>query len=258
MSPWWREEISARLAPGVVALRRLSRGPRRRELSRQTLDVVSSSDASEWRPMVEALRAHLAQRNWRNADLFITLCGNLVRYHVLPWVDNLNDRDALVYAQQSFVAIYGAAAENWAICLNEPARGLPRVAVASERGLIEELRTQALSFDLKLRSVQPVLCAAVQALARVDNRLTGWLAVVEARHSRVARFSGGECVAVRVARFADAPGQHLLAQLEQDALCTDLETASRKLYVHTAVPVDSSPLRDHGWLVLPLATESIA
>ena len=251
MSPWWREEISARIAPGGITLVRSSRGPRRRTLDRQTV-TVSTPDSMAWQPIVELLGTQIEARKWRNADLGITLGGHLARYLVVPWIENLRDADALVYARQSFADVHGAAAENWAICLSGAVRGSPRIAAAADRELIEALHSQARMLRLKLRSVQPVLAAAVEDLARVDGRLTGWLAIVESGNSCVARFCGGECVAVRTARFAEPAEQHLLAQLEQDALCAGVESGTGKLYVHAALPLDDAPLEQHGWKVLPL------
>ena len=251
MSPWWREEFSARIAPGGMTLVRSSRGPRRRELSRQTV-ATSNSDSTAWQPVVELLGAQIEALKWRNADLGVTLGGNLARYLVVPWIENLRDADALVYARQSFVDVHGAAAENWAICLSRAVRGLPRIAAAADRELIEALHSQAGTVRLKLRSVRPVLAAAVEDLARLDGRMTGWLAILESGTSCVARFRGGECMTVRTARFAEPAEQHLLAQLEQDALCAGLESGAGKLYVHTALPLDESPLNQHGWNVLPL------
>lgn len=256
MSPWWRENIIARLAADTVTLCRRSRGPRRRELERQTL-TAPGSDASTWQNIVAAMGAHLEARKWRNANLCVMLRGSLVRYLVLPWIDRLSDSDALAYAQQSFVKLHGAAAESWAVCVNEPVRGMPRVAAAVDRELIAALRAQARGLRLNLSSVQPELCAAVRELARIDSRLTGWLAVIEAGHSCIARFSEGECMTVRTARFGESAELHLLTQLEQDALCAGIESASGKFYVHAGSPLDQSALRRHGWRTLPLPGRDI-
>jgi len=251
VSPWWREQISARIAPGGITLLRNSRGPRRRVLDRQSV-TTSNPDSTAWQPVVELLGAQIEARKWRNADLGVVLGGHLARYLVLPWIENLRDADALVYARQSFVDVHGAAAEDWAISLSHAARGLPRIAAAADRKLVEALHSQARTLRLKLRSVQPVLAAAVEDLARVDGRMTGWLAIVESGNSCVARFRDGECITVRTARFAEPAEQHLLAQLEQDAMCAGLDSGAGKLYVHAALPSGGTLLREHGWKVSPL------
>ncbi len=251
MSPWWREEISARIAPGGITLLRNSRGPRRRVLDRQSV-TTSTPDSTAWQPVVELLGAQIDARKWRNADLGVVLGGHLARYLVLPWIEKLRDADALVFARQSFVDVHGKAAEDWAICLGRAVRGLPRIAAAADRKMIEALHSQARVLRLKLRSVRPVLDAAAEDLARVDARMTGWLAIVESGNSCVARFRGGECMTVRTARFAEPAEQHLLAQLEQDAMCAGLDSGTGKLYVHAALPLDDTTMREHGWKVLPL------
>ena len=251
MSPWWREEISARIAPSGITLLRNSRGPRRRVLDRQSV-TTSTPDSTAWQPVVELLGAQIEARKWRNADLGVVLGGHLARYLVLPWIEKLRDADALVFARQSFVDVHGKAAEDWAICLSRAVRGLPRIAAAADRKMIEALHSQARVLRLKLRSVRPVLDAAAEDLARVDARMTGWLAIVESGNSCVARFRGGECMTVRTARFVEPAEQHLLAQLEQDAMCAGLDSGTGKLYVHAALPLDDSTMREHGWKVLPL------
>ena len=251
MSPWWREEISARIAPGGITLLRNSRGPLRRVLDRQSV-TTSTPDSTAWQPVVELLGAQIEARKWRNADLGVVLGGHLARYLVLPWIENLRDADALVYARQSFVEVHGKAAEDWAICVSRAVRGLPRIAAAVDRKMIEALHSQARVLRLKLRSVRPVLAAAVEDLARVDGRMTGWLAIVESGNSCVARFRGGECMTVRTARFAESAEQHLVAQLEQDAMCAGLESGAGNVYVHAASPLEDTPLREHGWKVLAL------
>ena len=251
MSPWWREQISARIAPGGITLLRNSRGPRRRVLDRQSV-TTSTPDSTAWQPVVELLGAQIEARKWRNADLGVVLGSHLARYLVLPWIEKLRDADALVFARQSFVDVHGKAAEDWAICLGRAVRGLPRIAAAADRKMIEALHSQARVLRLKLRSVRPVLDAAAEDLARVDARMTGWLAIVESGNSCVARFRGGECMTVRTARFAEPAEQHLLAQLEQDAMCAGLDSGTGKLYVYAALPLDDTTLRQHGWKVLPL------
>ena len=141
MSPWWREQISARIAPGGITLLRNSCGPRRRVLDRQSV-TTSTPDSTAWQPVVELLGAQIEALKWRNADLGVVLGGHLARYLVLPWMDNLRDADALVFARQSFVDVHGKAAEDWAICLSRAVRGLPRIAAAADRKMIEALHSR--------------------------------------------------------------------------------------------------------------------
>jgi hypothetical protein len=88
----------------------------------------------------------------------------------------------------------------------------------------------------------------------VNSEFSGWLALMDTRHSCIARFRAGVCMAVRTARFAEPSGQHLLTQLEQDALCAGVEAASAQIYVDAAAPFDEGPLRKQGWNASPLPT----
>ena len=256
MSPWWREEISVQLAAAAFTVVRRSRGLRRRELERHSLAAPDCSSA--WQSAVETMAADFAARQWRNASLAVTLHGNLVRYLVLPWVENLSDRDALVYAQQSFAELHGAAAQNWAVCVSEYQRAVPRIAAATDPGLLAALQTLARTRGMKLCSVRPVLCAAVQDLARVDTNFTGWLALVEGGHSCIARFSAGACMTVRTARFAEPAERHLLTQLEQDAFGAGIEVQSGQVYIHPASPSADETLHAHGWRPVALPAWTLA
>ena len=213
------------------------------------------TDAAAWQAAVAAMVAELEARHWRDAGLNVTLRGNLVRYLVLPQVENLNERDALVYAQESFADRYGAPARDWAVCVSASGSGLSRVAAAADRALIEAFKAHARDLRLKMRSVRPALSAAVQDLARVDRDFTGWLAMIDAGHSCVARLSKGSCVTIRAARFGESAEQHLLTQLEQDALCAGLDAAASEVYIHCGLPFEHATLHAHGWraALLPAA-----
>jgi hypothetical protein len=255
VSPWWREEISAQLAPDAATLVHRSRGLRRRQLVRATVTVA---DSASWHGSADALGAYLEAQHSRNIGLCITLRGSLVRYLALPPIEILSERDAMVYAQQSFADLYGPAAENWAVCLSGAVRGLPRIAAAADMELIDALRAHARKHRLKLRSVRPALCAAVEGIARGDKNFSGWLVLIDTGHSCIARFSAGHCMAVRTARFAESTGEHLLTQLEQDALCSGSEAAPGAIYVDAAAPFDDAPLRAHGWNASPLPAGNLA
>lgn len=257
MSPWWREEISVQLAPAAVTVVRRSRGWRRRELTRHALTAGGSEPAS-WPNVVEALGAHLGAGQSRNASLCIVLRGSFVRYLVLPPVGKLSDRDALIYARQSFADLYGAVAQQWLVCLNAAVPGRPRIAAAADQELVDALKNQARSLHLQLKSVCPELSVAVKDLVRVDGNFTGWLALVDTGHSCVARFSAGECMTIRTARYTDCAERHLLTQLEQDALCAGLEPAASELYIHSASPFEHAALRAHGWRASPLPAWNLA
>jgi hypothetical protein len=245
------------LAPAAITVVRRSRGWRRRELARHALTVAGSEPAS-WPQVVEALGAHLEAAQSRNASLCIVLRGSFVRYLVLPPVGKLSDRDALVYARQSFADLYGAAAQQWLICLNAAVPGRPRIAAAADQELVDALRNRARGLHLQLKSVCPELSAAAKDLVRVHDDFTGWLALVDAGHSCVARFSAGECMTIRTARYTDGAERHLLTQLEQDALCAGLEPAASELYVHCGSPFEHAALRAHGWRSSPLPAWSLA
>lgn len=252
MLPWWRNRIVADIYPRMIALRRRSRGPSSREAAPEKIEIVAGRDARDWRPALDRLSQLLEDQPWRTADLHVVLAGGLTRCLVLPWMNNLSGQDAQAYARCQFADIYGQqAAEAWEICISRAAPGAPRVAVAAERALLDELRAQATRLGLRLRSVRPTLSRAAGALPDGDA-LAGWLALVEQGHVCLARIQRGNFVSVRSAGFEEDPASTVLALLSQDALCGGVDQGFGKLYLAAQRVLDSSSLRSQGWQVLSL------
>jgi hypothetical protein len=242
--------VYAGLAPRAVVLRRRARGPSRRQLDERRFDVAPAQDVPAWQMVLQTLVSGVGTLGWRNADLHVVLSSHLVRYVVLPRFENLNDDDALVYARHQFQTVYGACAQSWAACLNRAAPGMPRLAAATDQGLVDQLGSHAAAMGMRLCSVRPVMSAALDALPRHERKLTAWLAVIEPARLCVARFEQGTCVHVRTAGYMLDPAAALLTVLEQDALGGG-GARTAKLYLQSAAPVECGVLREHGWQVLP-------
>jgi hypothetical protein len=251
VSPWWREQVRAGLAPDAVVLRRWSRGPSRRERDTRKFEVTAAQGVAPWQSALHAFAASAATLGWRNVDLHVVLSSHLVRYLVLPQINNLNDDDALVYAGHELQAVYGDCAQSWIACLNRAAPGGPHVAAATERGLVEQLESQAALLGMRLCSVRPVMSAAIDALPPHERNLNALLVVIESGRLCVARFEQGNCVQVRTAGYMLDPAAALLTLLEQDALSAGVDVRKWKIHVQSAAPFDGGVLREHGWQVLP-------
>jgi len=254
VSPWWRNRIVAEICPRMVSLRRWSRGPFAKEAAPERIEIVDAPGAREWRPALERLAQLLEMQPWRGADLDVALAGSLTRCLMLPSMNNLSGEDAQAYARYQFADVYGeAAAGAWEICVSRAAPGAPRVALAAERTLLDELRALASRFNLRLRSVQPTLAAAVRALPAGDA-LSGWLALIEQGHVCLARIERGNFAGVRNAGFGENPVTAVMSLLNQDALCAGVDQRFGKIYIAAKRVLDSSPLRGQGWQVLTIDT----
>lgn len=255
MSPWSRERIEVRLSPQAVALRRLSRGAGGRELNRYCFEVGVADGAHDWKPALAMLISKISSLAWRKADLHVVLSGHLTRFVVMPWTENVTEKDAGAYARHQFHSIYGSNADAWTVCLSRALPRRPRVAAAAERALVDELNARAAAFDLRLRSMRPLLSAVVDSLPAKDQALSGWVALVEPGCVHVACLDAGHCIDIRSARFEADPAPLLLSLLQQSALSTDRDTDSAQLKLFSADAPDCSLLHEHGWRVVTAATD---
>ncbi len=249
MSPWSRERIEVRLSPQAVALRRLARGARGRELHRHRFDVGVTASLQDWQPALAVLISKITSLAWRKADLHVVLSGHLTRFVVMPWAENVTEKDAGAYARHQFHSIYGANADAWAICLGRAYPRRPRVAAAAERALVDELIARTAPFDLRLCSLRPLMSKIVDSLPANEPALSGWVALVEPGCVQVACLDAGHFIDIRSARFEGDPAPVLLSLLQQSALNTDRDTQNAQLKLYSADAPDCSVLHEHGWRV---------
>jgi hypothetical protein len=243
------------LSPQVLTLRRLSRGPRARELNRYRFDVDAADGAHDWKPALATLKSKVETLAWRKSDLHVVLSGHLTRFVVMPWTENITEQDAGAYARHQFHAIYGSSADAWAVCLGRAFPRMPRVAAATERALVDDLSAQAAALDLRLRSLRPYLSAVVDALPAQDQALSGWIALIEPLCMHVACLDAGHCIDIRSVRSEGDPVPLLLSLLQQSALATDRDTDSAHLTLYSADAPDCALLHAHGWRVVTAATQ---
>jgi hypothetical protein len=232
-----------------VALRRLGRGARARELGRYQFGVGAVDGTHDWKPALTLLNSKFEALAWRKADLEIVLSGHYTRLMLMPWTADVSEQDAAAYARHQFDAVYGSDAAAWNICLGVAHPRRPRIMAAAERSLIDALTALAASYEMRLCSVRPALSVLVDALPAQDPALSGWVALVEPGSVHVACLETGHCIDIRGARYGDDPASSLLSLLRESALHTDRETDGAHLKLFTATAADSAVLRQHGWRV---------
>ena len=249
MSLWSRERIEVRLSPHSVALRRLARGARARELGRYQFGVGAVDGTHDWKPALTLLNSKFEALAWRKVDLEIVLSGHYTRLMLMPWTADVSERDAAAYARHQFDAVYGSNAAAWNICLGVAHPRRPRIMAAAERSLIEALTALAASYEMRLCSVRPMLSVLVDALPVTEEALSGWVALLEPGGVHVACLDAGHCIDIRGARYEAEPASTLLSLLSESALNTDRDTDNAQVKLYAAVAPDSSLLREHGWRV---------
>jgi hypothetical protein len=245
------------LSPHTVAVRRLTRGARRRALTSHRYDVDSTNGTRDWRPALAVLISKIETLAWRKADLDVVLSSHLARFVLMPWTADVSEVDAAAYARHQFNAIYGSAADAWTVCMGVAHPRRPRVAAATERALVDELSAQVAPYDMRLHSLCPLLAALVDALPAKDPALSGWVALVEPGCVHVACIDTGYCIDIRGTRYDGDPLPPLLTLLRESALNTDRDTQDAPVKLYAAHTLDCSLLRQHGWRV-EIATPELA
>lgn len=179
MSLLWRDRIIASLAPRGVAAVRLGRGfsPR---VQRQVF--VPGGNAAGWQPAVQSLQGLLEQTAWQQADLWLVLSNEYVRYAVVaidPKLKHVSARDA--YARLQMEQRFGEMIDKWALKISYCSRNAAVVS-AVEHSLLEEIERIALN-KVRWVSLQPHLMTVYNRLpSSADAQVT---ALLLAEHDRL-------------------------------------------------------------------------
>jgi hypothetical protein len=177
VSPLWRDEIGILLAPRRLVLARVSRGLRPRRLGSVFCNVPTGHIAS-WEPALIALRAQLAEPDWRNANVRVIVADHWVRYMVVPWVPDLNDEtERITHARHLLSQAYGEM-DDWILTLGDAAPGKPVIATALPGALLTGLMADVDASGNHLISTQPHLAAAFNAAAPRLPRAPFWFVSV--------------------------------------------------------------------------------
>lgn len=93
MSLRWSDRLCAALSPAKLDAAAWARGWSSEPAERATLRCAApAAGMPRWAPAVESLRAWLAARPPRRAELHLVLSNRFVRYVVLPWCEGVVTR----------------------------------------------------------------------------------------------------------------------------------------------------------------------
>jgi hypothetical protein len=160
VSPLWRDELGIYLAPHKLALTRLARGVRARQVG-QTGWVNGVAGDTHWAAVLAALDALLARDEWRKAVARVVIADHWVRYACVPWSAALSgEAERLTHARHVLTGIYGDVVSQWTITLSDSRPGSAQVACALPTALLEELQLILARHKLPLASLQPQLISA--------------------------------------------------------------------------------------------------
>jgi hypothetical protein len=255
VSPWSRDVLRAELRPQRVTLARMPCAWPQRSGERWESVLPVAEDPRQWAAALEALEAGLgALEHSRPARLRVCLSNQFVRYALLPWSDDLrSESEVMAFARHRMRETYGDPAAAWEIVLAAGWPGVPRVAAAIERALLEALVALGRRAQLRLEAVEPHFGVLADSQRRRLHGEAFWLAAWESGRIVLARTERGEWCSLASARDADAPIPTLLAMLARESFGLDEARLSKRIYVHGAAAQERSALADAGWEAVPLA-----
>jgi len=160
VSPLWRDEIGAYLAPHKLTLTRLARGLRPRTVA--TSDWINTLPGdTHWSAALAALESLLAKQQWQKAPLRAVVADHWVRYAMVPYVAELSGAtERLAHARHVLAGVYGEIVSEWAVTLSDSPPGAAQLACAIPHALIEELQHVLSRHGTRLLSLQPQLVSA--------------------------------------------------------------------------------------------------
>lgn len=220
MSRLWPDRLLLSLAPGAVALARVSRGPRPRLLDQQRIECDPACGAEPWQGAIAALEAAVAPLRRERLRVTAVLSNHFVRYAVVPYdAAAATPEEESALARFQFRKIHGERSDRWEIRVGTAPRGAPRLASAVDGALIEALRGQfPRQGTVRLVSAQPWLMSVFNLWSRRAAH-DAWLLLVEPGRACCARFEArGGFRAVQSVRGEFRSAEDWAALMEREAL----------------------------------------
>ncbi|HEY4974358.1 MAG TPA: hypothetical protein VII41_12165, partial [Steroidobacteraceae bacterium] len=201
MSPLWRDEIGAYLAPHRLCLARLKRGIRASLAAEEDIRLPPAA-AGDWSEALRALGQRLAQPSWQAARLRLVIADHWVRYTVVQWSAELSSpEESLAHARELLASVYGDALSDWVVSLSDAPPGVARVACAMPRALLDALTALTESSGMHLTSLQPQLVAAYNGWRHRLPQSAAWFVTVDEGSLAAARVGSGGFERVHTVRI---------------------------------------------------------
>ena len=171
------------------------------------------------------------------ARLQVILAGELVRYCVVPWRDELSapaQRQRL--AEQCFLEAYGEVARGWNVRQGATRWGAATLACAADKAVLDRLEASARERRHELVSVQPSLMAAYNATRQHIERGWHWFVVVDVAGTLLLLMSPTEPMHVK---RLPLPLADLSTALDREWFALGLEVPACPVYL---VRIQREPL----------------
>jgi hypothetical protein len=187
VSPLWRDEIGAYLAPRRLCLVRLKRGLKPAVVAEHE-QAFESAEPGTWTAALSAFDTLLADPAWQDARMRVVLSDHWVRYAIVPWAEALSSAgERLAHARQLLVTTYGEAVSDWEVRLSEAPPQSARVACTIPAALVAEVRATCAKHSIGVASLQPQLIAAYDSWRHCLPQSSAWFVTVDQGSLAAAR-----------------------------------------------------------------------
>jgi len=231
----WRDKYCVALCPNQLLAVRCRRGLRSAVDFKISESFAAAPGELAWAAAAQALGRFLSTPEVRAGNLGIVLSNHFVRYLLVPWNGRITNVGELRnYAAAAFEDVYGEAAAAWDVCVSPEGSGLPRLAAAVDRALLDSVRAAAARSHLRLRSVQPYLMAAYNRLAKPRRETDFVFMLVEADRACILTAEGSIWRHVSAVTVSADPAA-LAAILEREIRLANLHgEAALPVFVHAS------------------------
>lgn len=260
MSRLWRDRLLVSLAPGAIALVRVTGGLTPRILAKQAIECDPAFGAEPWQGAVAALAEAAGALRGERLDATVVLSNHFVRYALVEIDSALAGEDEqLALARFHFGRIYGERAKGWDVRLSDAPRGAPRMASAVDATLIPAIRECfPRGGKARLVSVQPYLMSAFNCWRSSVAKEDGWLLLVEPERTCLALVAADKWAAVQTLRGEYAQATDWAELLDRQQLRAGTEPAAHTVHVHAPASAKAVASEANGWKILGLSLPPLA
>jgi len=198
-----------------------------------------------WSGALRTLATALPLFAQRNMKVTVILSNHFVHYVLAPWCDKLNSgKEEMAYARHCFGEVYGDAADAWELRLNSDKAGVPALACAVDKKLLDELRGLLGRAGVDIKSIQPHLMAAHNICHASLRGRNAWLALLEPDNLCLVMLQKGQWAWMRKMRIGTAWQEELLTILEREECLAGAEAAVSEVLVWAPHTRENNGLAD--------------
>ena len=194
---------------------------------------ASKENGMTWQSAVNTLENTLTAFAKHKMKVNVTLSNHFMNYMLVPWFDNMSDEDDVVFARQSFIEVYGKAAESWSVRISPCGVGIASLACSVDSKLLDELRGLFGQMGFVIQSIQPQLMEAINSCRTSLKGRDAWLAILEPEVLCLALLKKGRLVWIRKLHIGDDWQKELPIILEREEFIADAEIVLEKVYLWT-------------------------